>query len=181
VITLLTDFGLQDIYVGVMKGVIFRINPQAHIVDLGHQLPPQDISTASFQFASAYPYFPRGTVHVVVVDPGVGSQRGAIALDLGDAYLVGPNNGVFSQVIAQYPVQSAVSLDQSQYWTQETPSATFHGRDIFAPVAAHLSRGVSFQALGRPLSLDQLIQLPAPQTLTSSSGQAIYSHPSHLQ
>jgi S-adenosyl-L-methionine hydrolase (adenosine-forming) len=93
----MTDFGLHDIYVGVMK------------------------------------------VHVVVVDPGVGSHRGAIALDLGDAHLVGPNNGVFSQVLAQYPVQSAISLDQSQYWTQPTPSATFHGRDIFAPVAAHLS------------------------------------------
>ena len=108
--------------------------------------------------ASAYPYFPQGTVHVVVVDPGVGSQREAIALDLGGIYLVGPNNGVFSQVLQQHPARSAVCLDRPQYWAQPIPSATFHGRDIFAPAAAYLSLGIPLCELGQSLPLHQLIQ-----------------------
>lgn len=170
-ITLLTDFGLQDVYVGVMKGVILQLNPQACILDLCHQISPQDIQSASFQLASAYPYFPRGTVHVVVVDPGVGGQREAIALDLGGTFLVGPNNGVFSHVLEQYRARLAVSLDNPNYWTQPTPSATFHGRDIFAPVAAHLSLGVPCADLGQSLPLEQIMQLSRGDAASQSPDQ----------
>ncbi|MDM7327771.1 MAG: SAM-dependent chlorinase/fluorinase [Thermosynechococcus sp. Uc] len=159
-ITLLTDFGHRDVYVGVMKGVIFSIYPQAQVIDLCHEIPPQDCRTASFQLLQAFPYFPKGTVHLVVVDPGVGTSRRAIALDFGNAYGVGPDNGIFSQVCDRYPPQRVVELTQPHFWRTPNPSATFHGRDIFAPVAAHLSRGVDLMALGEPLDPKVLVQLP---------------------
>ncbi|MFN4194725.1 MAG: S-adenosyl-l-methionine hydroxide adenosyltransferase family protein [Thermosynechococcus sp.] len=159
-ITLLTDFGHQDAYVGVMKGVICRIHPQAQVIDLCHEIPPQDCRTASFQLLQAFPYFPEGTVHLVVVDPGVGTNRRAIALDFGHAYGVGPDNGVFSQVCDRYPPQRVVQLTQARFWRTPHPSATFHGRDIFAPVAAHLSRGVDLEELGSPLDSKALVRLP---------------------
>lgn len=159
-ITLLTDFGHQDVYVGVMKGVICSIHPQAQVIDLCHGIPPQDCRTASFQLLQALPYFPPQTVHLVVVDPGVGTSRRAIALDLGVGYCVGPDNGVFSQVCDRYPPRRVVELTEPRFWRTPNPSATFHGRDIFAPVAAHLAAGTNLTDLGAPIDPKSLVHLP---------------------
>ncbi|NJM57077.1 MAG: SAM-dependent chlorinase/fluorinase [Synechococcales cyanobacterium RU_4_20] len=147
-VTLTTDFGLQDAYVGVMKGVIWGIAPQVKLVDLTHSIAPQDLWAARFQLANSVPYFPPGTVHVAVVDPGVGSQRRAIAIQCSQGWLVGPDNGLFSGVLERYPAQKVVNLSDRSYWRERSPSFTFQGRDIFAPVAAHLAQGVALEALG---------------------------------
>lgn len=161
-LTLLTDFGLTDTYVGVMKGAIAQINPTLKVIDLTHQIPPQDIAAARFHLMTAYPYFPAGTVHVAVVDPGVGGQRRAIALQLSGGYLVGPDNGLFGGVLERHPVLAAVELTNPTYWRTASPSATFHGRDLFAPVGAHLASGVALAELGRAIAPDSLIQLDLP-------------------
>ncbi|MCT7985321.1 SAM-dependent chlorinase/fluorinase [Laspinema sp. A4] len=163
-LTLLTDFGSHDVYVGVMKGVIACINPQATIVDLTHEIPPQDVAAGRFCLMNAYPYFPEGTVHVAVVDPGVGSARRAIALQLPHSILVGPDNGLFSGVLsAENPILAAVELSNSDYWRTPDPSTTFHGRDIFAPVGAHLSKGVPLEDLGPAIDPQTLVTLDLPQ------------------
>ena len=163
ILTLLTDFGLNDVYVGVMKGVIAQINPTLTVVDLTHQIPPQNIAAGRFCLMSAYRYFPDETVHVAVVDPGVGGNRRAIALQFPSGFLVGPDNGLFGGILSQSPAIAAVELSNPDYWRVPTPSATFHGRDIFAPVGAHLSRGVSLQQLGREIDLASLVELPIPE------------------
>jgi len=162
IITLTTDFGLADGFVGTMKGVILSINPNATIVDITHDIAPQNVEQGGFLFANAVKYFPADTIHVVVVDPGVGSARRAIVLKAGETVFVAPDNGVLSLAIdnrrlemgdsishLQSPVQ-AVHLTKPSYWLPRV-SNTFHGRDIFAPVAAHLSLGVPLQALGDPI------------------------------
>lgn len=159
IVTLLSDFGYDDVYVGVMKGVICQINPNLTLIDLNHQIQPQNITAARFSLMNAYPYFPQGTVHLAVVDPGVGSQRRAIALKLAQGYLVGPDNGIFSGIISENPVITAIELTNSEYWRVYQPSSTFHGRDIFAPVAAHLASGVSLQKLGREINPETLVKL----------------------
>ncbi|NJN88726.1 MAG: SAM-dependent chlorinase/fluorinase [Leptolyngbyaceae cyanobacterium SL_7_1] len=161
-ITLLTDFGLRDSYVGVIKGVIAGIAPAVPVLDLTHQIPPQDILAARFNLATAYPYFPTGTVHVVVVDPGVGSHRRAIALQLDQGMLVGPDNGVFSGVLADHPLHTAVELTNPNYWRTAHPSSTFHGRDIFAPAAAHLAIGTPLAQLGRTIDPSTLVHTCLP-------------------
>jgi S-adenosyl-L-methionine hydrolase (adenosine-forming) len=148
ILTLLTDFGLNDVYVGVMKGVIAQVNPQLRVIDLTHQIPPQNVTAAQFNLMNAYPYFPPGTVHVAVVDPGVGGTRRAIAIQLAEAFLVGPDNGLLSGVVAQKQVIQAVELTNTRYWRNATPSSTFHGRDIFASVGAHLASGVAIAEMG---------------------------------
>ncbi|MCT7974125.1 SAM hydrolase/SAM-dependent halogenase family protein [Laspinema olomoucense] len=163
-LTLLTDFSSHDVYVGVMKGVIACINPRATIVDLTHEIPPQDVAAARFCLMNAYPYFPQGTVHVAVVDPGVGSARRAIALQLPHSILVGPDNGLFSGVLSpENPILAAVELSNSDYWRTPDPSTTFHGRDIFAPVGAHLSKGVPLEDLGPAIDPQTLVTLDLPQ------------------
>lgn len=168
ILTLLTDFGLRDPYVGMVKGAIAQVNPSLTVIDLTHQIPPQNIALARFSLMSAYPYFPRETVHVAVVDPGVGSDRRGVALAIGSnpsqpvGFLVGPDNGLFSGVISQTPVISVVSLTNRAYWRTAEPSFTFHGRDIFAPVAAHLASGVPLEKLGEVISPDALMQLELP-------------------
>ncbi|MGA7933947.1 MAG: SAM-dependent chlorinase/fluorinase, partial [Kovacikia sp.] len=172
ILTLLTDFGLSDVYVGVMKGVIAGINPALNLIDLTHQIPPQDISLARFALMTAFPYFPAGTIHVAVVDPGVGSPRAAIALAIGSdpanpaGFLVGPDNGLFSGVFSQHPIVAAIKLTNRQYWRTPEPSHTFHGRDIFAPVGAHLASGVPLSALGEPIGPESLVQLDIPPLQT---------------
>ena len=158
-ITLLTDFGTSDPFVGVMKGVILEINPQAQIVDLTHDVDPQDIPEAAFLLKTSYRYFPAGTIHLVVVDPGVGTERRAIALRTNQHRFVAPDNGVLSYVLSQETVEQAVALTNEEYFLPQV-SRTFHGRDIFAPVAAHLSLGVSLEDLGEPIS--DLTQIPLP-------------------
>jgi S-adenosylmethionine hydrolase len=151
IITLTTDFGQQDGYVGAMKGVILSICPTATVIDLSHEIPPQNVPAAAFVLYQAFSYYPPHTVHCVVVDPGVGSKRRALAVRTNHGVFVGPDNGVFSLVLSSSRVNvfEAVTLTNSDYQLPAV-SATFHGRDIFAPAAAHLARGVPPGKLGPP-------------------------------
>lgn len=162
ILTLTTDFGLSDVYVGVIKGAIACINSEVSVVDLTHQIEPQNIAAARFCLMNAYPYFPRGTVHVAVVDPGVGSSRRAIAVEFDSGFLVGPDNGLLGGVLSQSAAIAAVELTNPDYWRTPNPSTTFHGRDIFATVGAHLASGVPLKALGREIELTSLVQLDLP-------------------
>lgn len=161
VITLTTDFGLKDGYAGIMQGVIYRINPCASIVDLSHQVPPQGIRAAAYVLRRAYPYFPPGTVHAVVVDPGVGTERRAIAVQSTNAFFVAPDNGALTYVLQDLSHRRdkprIINLTNSAYWLPSL-SRVFHGRDIFAPVAAHLSLGVDITALGE--EIHDVVMLP---------------------
>ncbi len=159
IITLLTDFGTEDTYVGVMKGVIASICPSALVVDLTHEVPPQDVATGAFLLDVSVDYFPQDTVHVAVVDPGVGTARKPVAIRTEQAYYVGPDNGIFTLVLQRHRMRRAVCLDNPQYHLPEK-STTFHGRDVFAPVAAHLACGVPFEQLGTPVSSLQRLPLP---------------------
>jgi S-adenosylmethionine hydrolase len=170
VLTLLSDFGDRDVYVGAMKGVITKINPKLTIVDLTHQIPPQDIVAARFSLMNVYPYFPTGTVHVAVVDPGVGSKRRAIAVEFAQGFLVGPDNGIFSGVLSQSPAIAAVELTNLNYWRTQQPSKTFHGRDIFAPVAAHLTSGVPLKQLGQEIEPATLVKLDIGECKQTANG-----------
>ncbi|MCS6829997.1 MAG: SAM-dependent chlorinase/fluorinase [bacterium] len=158
-ITLLTDFGTEDTYVGVMKGVIASLCADATVIDLTHEVPPQDIATGAFLLDASVDYFPEGTIHVAVVDPGVGTSRKPVALRTSRAFFVGPDNGLFTLVLQRQKLLQAVCLDNPQYHLPN-PSATFHGRDLFAPVAAHLARGVPLEELGTPLTRLQRLPLP---------------------
>ncbi len=166
-LTLLSDFGLTDGYVGIMKGVIAQISPGLVVIDLTHQIPPQDIAAARFQLMVAYPYFSPETVHVAVVDPGVGGTRRAIALQLAQGWLVGPDNGLFSGVLSQHSVLAAIELTNPRYWRLSSPSPTFHGRDIFAPVGAHLANGVPLANLGQPIAPSTLVTLDLPSLIAT--------------
>ena len=149
IITLTTDFGRASPYVAVMKGVILSINPQANIIDLSHEIRPQDVRHANYFLGTVVPVFPVGTIHVCVVDPGVGSARAAICIAKNGRYFVGPDNGVFSNVLrCSHGDTVAHKLTNPQFWRVPVPSDTFHGRDIFAPVAAHISLGVAVQEFG---------------------------------
>jgi S-adenosyl-L-methionine hydrolase (adenosine-forming) len=170
VVTLLTDFGLSDVYVGVMKGVIAQINPILKVVDLTHEIPPQDIGAARFGLMNAYLYFPLGTVHVAVVDPGVGSRRRGVAIAIAEGFLVGPDNGLFSGILSQTPALCAIELTNPQYWRSPHPSSTFQGRDIFAPVGAYLAAGTSLSELGTPIDPATLVQFSIPSYQKTATG-----------
>ena len=167
-VTLLSDFGLSDSYVGIMKGAIAQVKAALTVIDLTHQIPPQNVALARFALMTAYPYFPSGTVHIAVVDPGVGGTRRAIAIAVGEdeahptGFLVGPDNGLFSGVLAAHPVIAVVELTEPQYWRTPKPSATFHGRDLFAPVGAHLASGVPLNQLGISIEPETLVLLDVP-------------------
>ncbi len=147
IITLLTDFGTKDHYVASMKGVILNINPQCLLIDIAHQVNPHDIEEGAFILASTYSYFPKGTIHLSVVDPGVGGIRKPILLVTKDYFFVGPDNGLFTLVARREKVKQVVVLTKKKYFLSKV-SSTFHGRDIFAPVAAHLSLGIKPNAFG---------------------------------
>ncbi len=152
IITLTTDFGTSDGFVGTIKGVILSINPQATIVDISHDIAPQDVEQGAFVLAAAARYFPQNAIHLVVIDPGVGSERRPIAIQRADTIYIAPDNGVLSLAISNFqPPISVVHLSRPQYWLPNV-SNTFHGRDIFAPCAAHLSLGVPLEALGEPIT-----------------------------
>jgi S-adenosylmethionine hydrolase len=154
IITLLTDFGLDDPFVGVMKGVIFGRHPSANVVDLCHGLRAGSVEQAAFWIERSYRYFPAGTVHVAVVDPGVGSARKAVAIRAAEHYFIGPDNGLFAGVIAGAPGAEVRLIDGDRLGLP-APSRTFHGRDLFAPAAAELAAGrAGFEALGEPTTLD---------------------------
>jgi S-adenosylmethionine hydrolase len=184
VITLTTDFGLNDTYVAAMKGIILGINPEVTLVDICHTIDPQDITRAAFVLGTSYQYFPKGTVHLVVVDPGVGSQRRAVILRTPSADFVAPDNGVLSYVIREASPEStdgkqpaelspkleAFAITEPRYW--RTPvSPTFHGRDIFAPVAAHLSLGRSPADFGERLT--SLVMLPFTRPHREPDGSVV--------
>jgi S-adenosylmethionine hydrolase len=162
-ITLTTDFGLQDSYVAMMKGVLLSIHPQARPIDYTHAIAPQNIAQAAYQIHTGYRYFPPGTVHLVVVDPGVGSERRAIALQTPEAFFVAPDNGLLALIWYEALERwgraelVAVELTEQRFWRQPV-SATFHGRDIFAPVAAQLAAGRSIHELGQPIEEIALIE-----------------------
>ncbi|MFZ2488905.1 MAG: SAM-dependent chlorinase/fluorinase [Anaerolineae bacterium] len=151
IITLTTDFGLADGYVAAMKGVILDIAPTATLVDVSHEIAPQQVRAAAYVLQTALPHFPAGSIHVAVVDPGVGSERRPLAARVDGSFVVGPDNGVFSALFAaaRQPV-ACVHLTEPRFW-RSVVSQTFHGRDIFAPVAAHLANGVPLDALGPAL------------------------------
>lgn len=150
VITLLTDFGNQDAFVGTMKGVILGIYADAQIVDLSHEISPQRIEEGAFVLSAAYPFFPEGTVHVAVVDPGVGGDRRALIVETDRYWFVGPDNGVFAYVYANEKNVRVISVNQARFMLPRI-SQTFHGRDIFAPVAAHLALGQPVSDFGPPI------------------------------
>lgn len=170
ILTLLTDFGLQDAYVGVLKGTIAKINPQIQVIDLSHYIPPQNIRAASFCLANAFPYFPPNTVHLAVVDPGVGSSRKSVAIKFEQGYVVAPDNGLCSQLMQEHKALGAVNLTNFKYWLTPSPSKTFHGRDIFAPVAAYLAGGLAMQELGEAIALESLVVLPALDIVPTPTG-----------
>ena len=159
IITLLTDFGQADAFVGIMKGVILNIVPHAQLVNLSHLIPPQDIKQAAFILMTAVPFFPEGTVHLVVVDPGVGSSRRPIAVETPRARFVAPDNGVLSYALALTGNYRIVELTNRRYRLPEI-SSTFHGRDIFSPAAAHLASGVPLEDLGATVDTPVLLDPP---------------------
>jgi len=161
VISLLTDFGLSDEYVGVMKGVIWGIAPQAQLADITHVIQPQAVLQGALVLGRAYRYFPADTVHLAVVDPGVGTQRRCIALRVGKHTFVGPDNGLFSLILDSGESFEAVSLDNPAYRLRSV-SQTFHGRDIFAPAAAHLANGVPLRTFGAPITDPVRLSIPLP-------------------
>jgi hypothetical protein len=162
IITLTTDFGLSDPYVGIMKGVILSINPEARVIDISHQIKAGSITHGAGLLREAYHFFPKGTVHVGVVDPGVGGERRPILINTGTHFFVGPDNGLFWPIIDAYQNTKIIHLTENKYFLPSI-SDTFHGRDIFAPVAAHLSRGVDPLKMGSAISDPVALQLPVPQ------------------
>ncbi|HSR10840.1 MAG TPA: SAM-dependent chlorinase/fluorinase [Thermodesulfobacteriota bacterium] len=159
IITLTTDFGTAGEYTGAMKGVILGINPAARIVDITHEIEPQNILQASWVAAKACPYFPPGTIHVVVVDPGVGTDRRGILVETKRGFFVGPDNGVFTPLLQKDA--RLYELTRTKFFLPEI-SSTFHGRDIFAPVAGHLSRGVAPRSFGRKAADPVRLDWPRP-------------------
>ena len=156
IITLTTDFGTADGYVGEVKGVLLSHSPDAELVDITHEIPPQDVERARLTVARVWRRFPPGTVHLVVVDPGVGSGRAALAVQSEGRFLVGPDNGVLSPALL---IAGARAIELP---LPPRSSATFHGRDVFAPAAAALARGESVDALGRPAASPVLRRTPEP-------------------
>jgi S-adenosyl-L-methionine hydrolase (adenosine-forming) len=163
ILTLTTDFGLADHYVGVMKGVILDICPRAQIVDISHQVTPFAIAEGAYLIAQSYLWFPKKTVHVAVVDPGVGSERRAILVEAAGQYFVGPDNGVFSMVMAREKHKARVITNERYF--HRPVSRTFQGRDVFAPVGAHLAAGVPAARMGKIFPGAVLADLARPQVL----------------
>ena len=190
IVTLTTDFGLRDGYVGVMKGVLLTVSPQVQIVDITHDIEPGNVKQAAFVLGTSYKFFPEDTVHLVVVDPGVGTERNALCLKGLSQYFVGPDNGVFSHIIADATANSehppsedkeslhphslpanfeAVRLTNEQFWLREV-SNTFHGRDIFAPVAARLPE-TALAELGEPVYV--VLAYPRPVARIDGQGRMV--------
>jgi hypothetical protein len=174
IITLTTDFGLADGYVGIIKGVILGIARDVELVDLSHDIPPQDVREAAYVLDGSAPYFPDGAIHLAVVDPGVGGARRALVVNTDRASYVGPDNGLFTRPLAE-PGAQAWELDRPEFWLRQV-SRTFHGRDIFAPVAAHLANGVPPVRMGRPITDPVLLALVAPARAPDGtiSGQVVH-------
>lgn len=166
IISLTTDFGESDPYAAMMKGVILSINPDAKIIDITHQIPAGSIQEGGLIIKESYKYFPSGTVHIGVVDPGVGTKRRPIAVLAENHFFVGPDNGLFSPIIEAQRHTDIIHLKEKRYW-MHTISPTFHGRDIFAPVAAHLSLGVNPFLMGEKIDNPATLAYPLPRESNS--------------
>lgn len=190
IVTLTTDFGLSDGYVGVMKGVLLAVSPRVQIIDITHDIEPGNVQQAAFVLGASYKFFPRDTVHIVVVDPGVGTDRNALCIKALGQYFVGPDNGVFSYIIADATNESesqpdekgegpkprvifdgidAVRLTNEKFWLREV-SSTFHGRDVFAPVAARLPEALLAE-MGEPV--DAILAYPRPMARIDEQGRML--------
>ncbi len=175
IITLTTDFGSRDSFAGSVKGVILKINPQAQIVDISHEIGPQDVWEAAFTLKGAYSYFPKGTVHLAVVDPGVGSGRKPIIVVTESYYFVGPDNGLFSLIYPEAERTRVHHITASHYYLP-SPGPTFHGRDIFAPVAAWLSKGIPSGNFGDEITDYVKLNVPVPK----KAANGIEGHVVHI-
>jgi S-adenosylmethionine hydrolase len=174
-ITLLTDFTQKDGFVAVMKGVILSIEPSATIVDMSHDISPQNITEAAFVLQTSYRFFPVSTIHVIVVDPGVGSSRRIICMDTGDYRFLAPDNGVLTMLLQEHANASVFNVTEQRYFLKQV-SQTFHGRDIFAPVAAHLLKGCRPDELGPKIDDYTIKDVRAPQT----AGGRIHAQVAHI-
>ncbi|BCB96417.1 hypothetical protein JZK55_13390 [Dissulfurispira thermophila] len=174
IITLTTDFGYKDPFVGEMKGVILSINPSVKLVDITHGIKPHSIEEGAFIIASSYKYFPPNTIHIVVVDPGVGSERRPIIVEADNHYFVGPDNGIFSYMVSFAEKSKVFHIKEKKYMLSEY-SPTFQGRDIFAPVAAWLSKGIALEEFGYSIDDFKKIKIPLPEIEGNRiSGEIIY-------
>jgi S-adenosylmethionine hydrolase len=175
IITLTTDFGLKDPWAGIMKGVILSINQGARVVDITHLVAPQNILEGAFVLSQSCPRFPAGTIHLAVVDPGVGGKREPILIETEGFFLIGPDNGLFSLALEKEKAKRVIRLTRREYFLKDI-SSTFHGRDIFAPVAAHLSLGVDPASFGEPLETAPCtLEVPRPWKGDGTvAGEVIY-------
>ncbi len=158
-ITLTTDFGIVDPYVGIIKGVISNIYPYAKIVDISHSIAPQNIWHANWVLGLSCQYFPKGTIHICIVDPGVGSSRKALLIETKNHFFIGPDNGLFTLALEKEDIVNVVELTERKYWLPHNTSRTFHGRDIFSSVAAHLAKGEKAENFGNIVNKEDLIKL----------------------
>jgi len=173
--TLLTDFGTRDPYVAAMKGVMIGLCPDVHLVDISHDVPPHDVLAAAFVLAQAAPSFPTGTVHLVVVDPDVGTDRDILAARFGGQVFVFPDNGVISFVAGSMPLEQIVAVRDKRYFATSDPSGTFHGRDILAPVAVRILLGLDLRRLGPQPDKYKLLDLPpVAEPPGELAGQVVY-------
>lgn len=173
-VSLLTDFGHKDNFVGIMKAVILKINPQAKIVDISHEVKPGHILEAALLLKSAFKYFPKGTVHLAVVDPGVGTKRKKLLVKTRDYIFIAPDNGILSLALKEERPIKIIELTKAKYFLKPV-SDTFHGRDIFAPVAAHASREESIERFGRKIKSIKNLDLPRPKAGANAlRGEIIY-------
>ena len=169
IITLTTDFGDTDSYTGTLKGVILNIFPYAKIVDITNNISPQDTWQANWIIESSYNYFPHGTIHLCIVDPGVGSRRKPILIETKNHFFIGPDNGIFTSILEKEEIINIFELTEKKYWLQNI-SQTFHGRDIFAPVAAHLAKGTASKDFGQPVHKEELVTLQTNNFIKTEKG-----------
>jgi S-adenosyl-L-methionine hydrolase (adenosine-forming) len=171
IITLLTDFGLRDHFVGSMKGVILSLTPDVNLVDISHLIPPQDVFTGAFTLGQAWQSFPSGTIHLAVVDPGVGTARKAIAASAGGHFFVAPDNGILTYVMEEEGF-AAFEITADHYFRKPV-SNTFHGRDVFAPIAAGIGKGIPLHQLGPELRQPVKLNIPAPKKIKENLIQGV--------
>ena len=175
IITLTTDFGTSDPYVGIMKGVILSINPKAKIIDITHSIPPQDIISAGVTIKNSFSFFPEKTIHLAVVDPGVGSKRSPLLIKTEKYFFIGPDNGLFSSIISNEKIENIVKITNKNYFLKKV-SRTFHGRDIFAPVTAHLSTGKRPDTFGPDLKNPIITPFPKPCIVNKNEAEGEVIH-----
>lgn len=179
IITLLTDFGMRDYFVGAMKGVIYSINPEAKIADVTHEIPAQDVRGAAFTLAQFYKTFPPGTVHTCVVDPGVGSSRRSLLVKTENYCFVAPDNGLLSYVFTEEKNFRVFELTNEEFFRPHV-SRTFHGRDVFAPVAANLSKGIAPEKFGREIGGFVRFEISNPRKISERETKAEIIHIDHF-